>query len=210
MAHGRKVKQGKLECMLGNLKLGFDTLIFNLGTALECPSRKLGLCMLGKKCYALKAERLYPTCKPYRERQAAYWLGVSTEQLLHDFSKLIDRLRKKPAYLRLNESGDFYNQECVDKAEALARHLRKVYGIKVYTYSARSDMDFSKCEYLSVKGSGHDQGNNGRTIARKAEDLKGWDVYKERGRVYEVCPMNCRNCFKCKEKNNMNVVFPLH
>ena len=43
----------------GNSKIGNDTMILNMGSAMNCPSKKLGLCKLGSKCYALKAEKLY-------------------------------------------------------------------------------------------------------------------------------------------------------
>ena len=50
----------------GNLKLGDDTIIFNMGPALTCPSKRLNLCpiyneslLVKAKCYAEKAEILY-------------------------------------------------------------------------------------------------------------------------------------------------------
>ena len=62
----------------GNNKLPKTTVIFNMGPAKECPANALGLCELGKtgKCYAMKAERLYPQVLPYRIRQKNYWLQV--------------------------------------------------------------------------------------------------------------------------------------
>ena len=60
---------------IGNKKIGNDTLIFNMGSATDCPSKKLGLCRHCDKCYALKAERQYPQVRPFRDRQADYWLN---------------------------------------------------------------------------------------------------------------------------------------
>lgn len=47
-------KQGQLEVKLGNKKIGNDTLIFNMGSAAECPSKSRGFCKLGKKCNLCK------------------------------------------------------------------------------------------------------------------------------------------------------------
>jgi hypothetical protein len=55
----------------GNRKIPKSTAIFNMSSALNCPSKKLGLCKAasqGAKCYARKAEILYPQVLPYRER----------------------------------------------------------------------------------------------------------------------------------------------
>ena len=45
----------------GNKKLSNSTAILNITSALQCPSRKLGLCGLSdpSKCYALRSERIY-------------------------------------------------------------------------------------------------------------------------------------------------------
>lgn len=68
----------------GNLKIGKDTLIFNMGSAEDCPSLKNGYCKVGHRCYALKDEKIYPDCKPYRDRQATYWLNTQTKQIIEE------------------------------------------------------------------------------------------------------------------------------
>jgi len=61
----------------GNKKLGKDTLIFNMTSATNCPSKRLGLCQLKgrceSKCYALRAEKRFPAVLEYREEQAGDW-----------------------------------------------------------------------------------------------------------------------------------------
>jgi hypothetical protein len=44
----------------GNLKQDGGTAIFNFCPSADCPSEKLGLCKLPGKCYAKKAERIFP------------------------------------------------------------------------------------------------------------------------------------------------------
>lgn len=231
----QKIKWNGLEVMRGNRKIGSDTLIFNLGSAHTCPSRKRGLCKLGDKCYALKAELMYPGCRPYRDRQANYWLTNNIDTIITDFDNMITAKRTKVdgqlvplstaiKYIRLNESGDLYSQTCLEKAERLASYLWTTYQIQVYTYTARSDLDYSAIRYLTIKGSGHDSCPNGVTIARPQSLLKDLNhaittgisgtnpVYHEDGKRYLVCPMSCFGCDICKTRlpGGPNVVFALH
>lgn len=55
----------------GNAKIGTDTLIFNMCSAHDCPSRAKGLCQLPdpKYCYALRVEKRFKKCTAYRRRQ---------------------------------------------------------------------------------------------------------------------------------------------
>lgn len=200
----------------GNSKLGKDTIIINMNSATDCPSSALGLCKLGRKCYALKAEKLYPTCLPYRRRQNEYWVSHSAIEIAADLLKVIKRGRIKIKFVRLSESGDFESQSDIEKADLIARHLKK-HGIVMYCYSARSDLNFSDCTSLLVKGSSHDNGNNGRTIARPRKaidaDLSG-GTYTEKidgfRRYFAVCPGSCKSCDMCKQDNGLNIVFPIH
>jgi hypothetical protein len=210
----------KLEISNGNSKLGNDTIILNMGAAHECPSAKLGLCKLGSKCYALKAEKLYPTCRPYRDRQAAYWQNTGADAICADFDawfKAHPIIAKRVKWLRFNEAGDFYTQACVDKLDKVAKHLRKTYNVRTYGYSARADLDFSKASF-ACKGSGHDSGNNGKTMAYKftAKEVKGIKgnpkmlPFQYNQDKFRVCPMDCKICDACKVKNGVNICFPLH
>jgi hypothetical protein len=186
----------------GNTKLPRETVIFNMGPAKTCPSDSLGLCKVSGKCYAKKAEILYPQVLPYRLRQEKYWLSNSIETLKADFKALMDCKRKKPTKLRLNEAGDFYSQDCIEKAEQLARFLKETYNIVTYTYTSRSDLDFSSCKFLLVKGSGHGQGNNGKTavIPKNGTILDG----------FVMCPGSCKKCSICSSDKGINVVFKMH
>lgn len=209
-----------LKCSNGNRKLGNDTIILNMGSGTHCPSKALGLCALNGKCYALKAERLYPEVLPCRMAQANYWQAVTTEQLIVDFDGMLKRhktIAKRIKWLRFNEAGDFYGQADIDKLDALARHLFKTYKIKTYGYSARADLDFSQA-FFACKGSGHDNGNNGKTMAFKftKQEVKGIKgnpkmlPFQYNADKFKVCPMDCKICSACKVKNHVNICFPLH
>ena len=199
----------KLEISKGNSKLGKDTIIINMNSATDCPSAALGLCKLGKKCYALKAEKLYPGCLPYRRRQGSYWNSRTAIEIAADLEAVIKRGRTPIKFVRLSEAGDFRTQDDVDKAELIASHLKKS-GVVMYCYSARSDLNFADCVSLLVKGSSHDAGNNGRTIARPKKSIGDVKIFAEGPKSYVVCPGSCKSCNFCKSDAGLNIVFPIH
>lgn len=192
----------------GNHKLGDDTAIFNMGTATDCPSRKRGLCEVsnqGIKCYALKAEQQYPKTVPAaRERQKEYWQTHSASEITTDFLRKIVRRRKETLYLRFNESGDFESQSDVTKLSLVADGLLSAEGIRTYGYTARRDLDFSGAKFL-VKGSGHDVGNNGKTIVIGPKDIVPAGFLE--------CPggkKGCSRCNLCKIDTKLNIAFRVH
>ena len=218
------------ELSLGNIKIGEDTLILNMGPAYGCPSDTLGKCACSAVCYAKKAERQYPGVGAYRRRQKFYWLQMSADDILNDIKHILTNKRSRGAdgklsplynkikYLRLNESGDFWSQKCVNKLDHIARGLRREYGIITYTYTARDDLHFRHVHF-AVKGSGHFHGNNGACIVRDQAVIDAdlsftGKVYIEKinghRRYFAICPGDCSKCTFCKEFNGLNIVFPLH
>lgn len=191
----------------GNHKLGDDTAIFNMTTALECPARKKGMCDVvnrGIKCYAEKAEIQYKNVVPaFRKKQKRWWDETPKEEILEKFAIKIKRRRKKTRYLRFNEAGDFKSQEDVDKLSYVAAGLKPL-GITTYGYSARKDLDFSNAKFL-CKGSSHDKGNNGKTIViEKDEPVPDG---------YFLCPggiKGCAKCNLCKINTKLNIAFRKH
>ena len=209
-------KHNGLEVKLGNFKLGDDTLIFNMGQAHRCPSLKRGYCKLGKKCYAYKDEIRYHHHVPdYRDRQEKYWKNHTGTEFYADLRHILETRKraKKPLskvirYMRFNESGDFWSQKCIRKLNIIAGLLRRDYGIKVYTYSARQDLDFHGIGF-KIHTSGWNDGAHGMTLACNARFLHGKKALWIDGKRFVVCPMDCRKCHVCK-KTDLNVVFPLH
>lgn len=202
-----KVKNdhNELEVSFGNSKLGSHTLIINMGTAMDCPSAKLGMCNAinsGAKCYALKAEQLYANNVPdYRHRQFSYWRKNTGTKIANDIiAKIGNRSSDPIKYVRFNEAGDFWDQEDITKLNVVAKKLKN-FGIIVYGYSARKDLDFSKALFL-VKGSGHDKGNNGRTEIISKDDPIPED--------FKLCPGSCKSCNLCMVNKKFNIAFRKH
>lgn len=191
----------------GNTKLPKTTLIFNMGSSKDCPSRKLGLCDIASNCYARKPERIYPQVLPYRNNQATYWTSTTAEKICEDMTNIINSKRKnnKPTLFRFNESGDFYTQSCITKLSTIAEYLLQEHNIVTYGYTARRDLDFSNASFL-VKGSNNDAGNNGKTIViNTIEDLPTNTTTN-----FQVCPGDCKACDMCSNPNKTNIAFIKH
>ena len=178
----------------GNHKLPVDTAIFNMGPAETCPSEALGLCQAinaaGKNiCYAKKAEIQYPQVLPYRRAQAKYWKETDGVDIALQLV-LTNALKRRPyRALRINESGDFYGQEDIEKAETVA-HILSLYGVKAYVYTARKDLDFSNVKALVVNGSGF-------TAAGVPNEFKYIESREDRPKTHRLCPGDCRICDRC-------------
>lgn len=183
-----------LNYSIGNHKLGRDTLIFNMGPASTCPSRKLGLCQIPEnRCYALKSEFLYPQVLPYRKRQARYWKRNGPERIARDIRQALKR-HKKIKYIRVNEAGDFYSQADIEK---LVKISAFVPGVTFYCYTARRDLKFDiiRPDNLIISGSGFMVDNN---FCLNADGAK-----------YN-CPGNCRACNLCKTNSHKLINIRLH
>lgn len=194
----------------GNHKLPNDIMIFNLGTAKDCPSRKLNLCPvynreynLGSKakCYAYKAEQQYPKTVPgYRNRQGKLWNESTTEELINYFSGIIERKRTKVKYFRLNEASDFRTQQDISKCSSIAKALKDKFDIISYCYTARKDLDFSNVNFLVI-GSNWKAPNGMSIVLDKNESVPSG---------YIECPMDCRICDVCRTKKYKNIAFYRH
>lgn len=185
----------------GNVKLPKTTAIFNMTSATSCPSLKLGLCKAkkqGAKCYALKAEEIYPNVLPYRNRQNKYWIKVDAETFINEFLEINNNKRKPFTKLRFNESGDFISQKCLNKAEKIAKVL-KGHGIKVYCYTSRSDLDFRRVKDLIISGSNFQRKgiSNIFKIIKKDEKIPIG---------FSLCGMSCKKCDRCSEIGKKTVV----
>ena len=186
----------------GNTKLPKTTAIFNMASATDCPSLKLGLCSAvidGKiVCYALRPEKFRPNVLPYRRKQEKVWKEISATDFVKQFLAVNSRKRKPFDAIRFNEAGDFHTQCCITKAEKIAT-LLKPYGIRCYAYTARKDLDFKCIDNLVVLGSGFMKDNITNEFRIVAD-------VKDAPAGYKVCPMSCKQCTRCLTKGTKTVV----
>lgn len=186
----------------GNHKLPNTTMIFNMSSASGCPSRKRKLCKVPGICYGVKIEKYAPRYREYTERQGVYWKSHSAKQICVDFYDLINRHQDPIRHFRFNESGDFHNQDCIDKLSEIATFLLLNKRIITYGYSARGDLDFSNATFF-CKSSGHCNGNHGQTVVFDPAVEQPPDGFF-------VCPGDCRSCTACKISTKLNIAFKKH
>ena len=192
----------------GNHKIPKTTAIFNMSSAKDCAAAKLNLCPVIKKgipCYARKTEKCrsmgYDMVVKHRRRQEKYWDKHSAANIADNIVKILQNKRVDVDKFRFNESGDFKTQKDVRKMSIVAKRLKNAMDIISYGYTSRSDLDFSKANFL-VKGSEHNKGNNGRVqILDKGESVpKG----------YYLCPGSCKKCTICSTNNKQNIAIRRH
>jgi hypothetical protein len=187
----------------GNMKLGKDTLILNMGPASRCPSREKHLCEItnqGKKCYALKAEQLYKGCLPFRQAQQTQWQTMSARKIADRIGDVIAHSRKPQVrFLRFSEAGDFAAQKDVQKMDQLAGMLKREQGIVTYGYTARRDLNL-KHRHMVLSCSG---------FFKPGCDNKFTGVSKISPGALE-CPGDCRICDYCKVKHGGSIENKFH
>lgn len=188
----------------GNHKLPKTTSTFNMTTARDCPSKKLGTCNAVVNghcyCYAKIPELRFPKVVKYRKKQQKWWRECTPETFV---KRLLD-CKQDFNKLRFSEAGDFPNQDSVNKAEEIAKLLWTDKDIVTYCHTSRSDLDYSGLVFLRVRGSGFIKpGLWGTTnIITKSSDLK---KYKDK----YICPGNCKYCHYCMDEQGL-VLFLLH
>lgn len=193
----------------GNKKLPTDTLIINMSSALECPMIKE--CKFSHlntaKCYAYKAERMYPNVRDSRAAQTTYWRTTSNEQKLLDFADLWRKHPKKMPTIkavRFNEAGDM--RDLLDLA--LLHKLATTYSdIKFYSYSHNeelmrdikiTDLPSNLTINLSYK---HDKPGFNTFIL---------DTDYDGSEDVIPCPGNCKICSLCQDSNELNISVEIH
>lgn len=200
-----KYKNSNFEFTIGNKKIAKDTMIINMGSATNCPSRLLGLCKIpANKCYALKAEKQYPACKPYRDRQAIYWNKTHADTIVDDIRPILNRKRKtKIKYIRFNEAGDFSTTFDINKLSYIAECLPDII---IYTYTHRIDLINDKTAKLLMIPK-----NLVISISNtKIEGFNQFKAVKELPKNKLSCIGDCSKCKLCKTKHNKTVHVEIH
>lgn len=193
----------------GNKKLPASTMIFNLTTAKNCPSK---LCKVAKYCYAKKGENRYIDVFLRNLRNKIMLENISLKDFLKLLELYIEYAPMKIKNIRLSEEGDFMSLKYVKIANDIAGHIKAKYGITTTIYTAKP-YDFAPFENLIVNASIPQIKNPTRYFFAKGEkdlkelgvNLKGKGIqYNDKVGHYFVCPCDCRLCgfcYRTKEEN---------
>ena len=179
---------------IGNHKIGDDTLIFNICSSHNCPSKKLGLCQLPNPdidCYGMNDEVFHTRAIGYRNRQELAWNCCSATQIADQIKQKVEGRRATPLkFLRVSEAGDFKSQRDVNKLADVAEQLEGT--VVTYVYTARKDLDYSKRGPLIVNGAGFMVDN-------------AFTIVPALPRGKSTCKNNCRICSMCKKKGGRTI-----
>ena len=193
----------------GNKKLPASTMIFNLTTAKNCPSK---LCKVAEFCYAKKGENRFIEVFLRNLRNKLMLENISLKDFLKLLELYIEYAPMKVKNIRLSEEGDFMSLKYVKIANDIAGHIKAKYGITTTIYTAKP-YDFAPFKNLIVNASIPQIKNPTRYFFAKKEDelkklgvnLKGKGIqYNDKVGHYFVCPCECRLCgfcYRTKEEN---------
>lgn len=199
---------------IGNRKIGNDTMIINISSAKDCIAGKKGLCPLytNKKCYAMKSEKQYPNVLPYREAQNTIWNALSSKNISDQIIAINNRKRNKIKYLRLNESGDFQDQNDIWKISIIADILKE-HNIKVYTYTHRKDLDYASIsDNLTINSSWKDKKIHNYFLSFNEKLIKRIIKFSRFLGYKNIihCIADCSKCHACKTNNNLTILCTIH
>jgi len=174
----------------GNRKLPDTTAIWNCGAARDCPSRPLGLCQAGRRCYALNTERYMTNSLPYRRRQAEIMRSVPGLEIGAGILARCLGREKKVKLFRYGQAGDMADQVDVETLANICGVLNHA-GIGCYGFTARTDLDLAPLLAVSNLGVSNDKcgwilkgANRFRIVAQASGDNL-------------VCPKDCTICEAC-------------
>lgn len=213
-----------------NKKVGVDTVVFNFGAAMDCPSLKLGLCQVAVydgvdddgnpvvvscDCYAMTKER-YSTVVSGRRRQAIYWVRTPAHVIALDAVREMDRThtdrythetRSGAEYIRISESGDVYDQSDISKLTTVAKWVYAMRpDVKIYGYTARRDLDWAQVPPNVVMNF------SGDDVSDAVADVNSFVVVPV-GKLPSkalTCKSNCRVCRLCKTHHGSQVFIEEH
>lgn len=184
----------------GNTKLPKETLIVNITSATNCPSEKLGFCKCSDVCYAKKCERLY---KAYLHKNTLiesfmwFWDDKEVMEMLVHY---IINSPIKIKYVRLNEAGDFPDQQSVKRWDKIGNWLYKQFGIKTYCYTCREDLDFKGVHFIVNSSSPNIKGHRWFFCVNKEQ-------FNQLPKGSVKCKGNCRVCKLCYDSHYQGVIY---
>ncbi len=113
----------------GNMKLAKSVLIWSIPAGLTCPNA--ADCVA--TCYAMKAQRMYPSVRFGRMRRLA--LAILEQEWLED--RIVEQIltAKTAKAVRIHESGDFWSLDYVEFWCRIARRVLKERAVQFYTYT---------------------------------------------------------------------------
>ena len=201
-------------------------IIWNLPAVKTCPFRT-ALCE--KSCYARKAERVYPSVLPSREKNYQASLQADfVENMIFTIEKELSskKYNGKLAVFRIHESGDFYNMEYTEKWITIAKHFEKDTRIKFLAYT-KSIIYFVNAGYglpgfpenLIIRSSLWKDTKQDKVDITSVYNFPVYTALtekemieeKQNGHIFSICKCdNCANCRLCWNSKVKDIICKIH
>lgn len=216
------LKKGVLTHIIGNSKIGEDTLCISVTSGLSCPMSLLGDCNNCNICYAKNHNKQYfkNTVPKNLINQTLINKVVLGELTLHSllFELIYDincsytqRELNNLNYLRLSVEGDILNNEILRVCEEIAKTLIIVFNLKgAYSYTHNKRLNLSIAPNIVFNCS--DFKNN---YYNKSVFVKGAITPQIKKEILNkeclLCLGDCYNCVYCKNKDiTLPIIFIKH
>lgn len=193
----------KLNVSNGNKKLVSNEntrfIVWNLPSVKTCPYATEHC---KASCYARKAERVYPTCLPSRERNFDESKKADfVENMVYTIMEIAKRSKAKNIVVRIHESGDFYNKEYSNKWLEIANACKIDKRIKfiAYTKSFKYFDGVALPKNFNLRASLWDDTTEAQ---KEIVSRNGWNIYTaveqfQSGDNFTRC--RCKDCATCKK-----------
>lgn len=179
-------------------------LIWNLPAITTCPGCT-SIC--SSKCYAMKNQRRFPTCKTSREANLIESKKSSFfDEMVQAISQTVKSYKAFKGFFRIHESGDFYSQQYLNDWKEIAICFPT---IKFLAFTKSFNLDFSNTpSNLKIIASIMPDTTLEAPVGFPkafAGDCEGMENAIE-------CPGNCDSCGMCWSLSelNKNVHFKMH
>lgn len=179
-------------------------IIWNLPAIITCPHATEHCKML---CYAIKAERCYPSAKASRAAHLKEAKKADfVEKMIFTIQANLDRKGYKAAkqiVVRIHESGDFFNKEYADAWREIAEHFKGNKRVKfmAYTKSVRYFDGEEVPQNMTIRYSIWDDTKPEEIELARKNNLPTYSAvksFKEAG-TREKNKCHCNNCSTCNK-----------
>lgn len=184
----------KISLSAGNKKLPYNTLIFNILSELTCPF-KTSFC--ASKCYAKKAERLYPSVRASRKNNLKRSQNVNfKDDVFSMVSAINEKMPNLITHFRIHESGDFYSQAYFDQWQSIARLFPK---IQFYAYTKSFFLNFEKKadNMILIASFDHSSTEHQKTLYEKNSQYFNKEFHIVEKTAEASCIQDCTKCNLC-------------
>jgi len=181
-----------------------DYMIWNLPAVSTCPGRTAHC---EGACYALKAERAYPTCRPSRVRNLEISKSSDfVKRMVYTILKRRYYSKKKLLVVRIHESGDFYSKEYARKWLEIIRIIESTgERIRFIAYT-KSFSFFDGVELPKTFGFRASVWDDTPEADLEMIERNKWTVYtavEKFGKNDSFSHCSCENCTTCLQCLNM-------